>query len=351
MNFTKNDQRFPSQQHLLREDLDHILKDTKTLWEGLKNQRIFITGGTGFFGCWFLESFIWANQALDLNAEAVVLTRDIKKFEKKAPHISSSDCIKFIHGDVNKFVFPEGVFIYIIHAASGTNEIFDTIVNGTQRVLDFAIHCKAKKILFLSSGAVYGKQSSEAMCFTEEGVRFLDPDDKYYSYALGKQLAEKKCIKYKEEHGLDVKIARCFTFVGPYFSLERNFAIGDFISNRLSSADIVVKGDGMTIRSYLYAADMIIWLWHLLLRQGKELIYNVGSDCAISILDLAKIVSERFEPKLPIKILNDSKNYDLSRYVPSVARIKNEFELKQHVSIEEAICKTIKWRQLCGQAK
>jgi len=54
--------------NLLTNDLNHILAHTKTLWEELRGQRIFITGGTGFFGCWLLESFIWANDQLDLKA-------------------------------------------------------------------------------------------------------------------------------------------------------------------------------------------------------------------------------------------------------------------------------------------
>jgi nucleoside-diphosphate-sugar epimerase len=151
----------------LANDLDHVLAHTPGLWDELRGARIFVTGGTGFFGCWLLESFAWANHHLKLGASAVVLTRNPKAFRTKAPHLASYSAIELHSGDVRSFDFPPGKFTHVIHAATEASAkfndenpllIFDTIVEGTRRVLELARHSGAKKFLLASSGAVYGRQ-------------------------------------------------------------------------------------------------------------------------------------------------------------------------------------------------
>ena len=339
----------------LTHDLNHILTYTESLWAELRNQRIFITGGTGFFGCWFLESFVWASDRLDLNSTAIILTRSADTFRKRVPHLVSHPAIQFHEGDVRDFEFPEDSFTYIIHAATSAsaqlNEqnpllMFDTIVGGTRHVLDFARHCGAKKFLFTSSGAVYGKQPSEITNVSEDYAGAVNPVDPRSAYGEGKRAAELLCSLYSEQYGLEVKIARCFTFVGPYLPLDIHYAIANFIRDGLKGGPIYVKGDGKPCRSYLYAADLSIWLWTILFKGISCRPYNVGSGQEITIGELAKIVAHQFNNKPQIQILQRPKeNQTPDRYVPSVQRAEVELGLKQFIGLPDAIRKTVSWNR------
>jgi dTDP-glucose 4,6-dehydratase len=335
----------------LAADLDHILDHTRDLWDELRGEHLFITGGTGFFGCWLLESFAWANDRLGLKASALVLTRNLETFRKKAPHLTVHSAIRFHPGDVRSFDFPVGRFSYIIHAATessaklNTEEpltMFDTIVEGTRHTLEFARQCSAKKFLFTSSGAVYGKQPPEITHIPEDYPGAPDPTDPRSAYGEGKRAAEALCTMYSKQDGFESKIARCFAFVGPYLPLDIHYAIGNFIRDGLKGGPIVVKGDGTPYRSYLYASDLAIWLWTILFKGQSCRPYNVGSDESLSIAEVAQRVAEQFQPRMKIEIRGKvDPNKPQERYVPAIARPRNELSLKLLIEINNAINRTI----------
>ena len=181
----------------LAADLDHILDHTRDLWEQVRGKRVFVTGGTGFFGCWLLESFCWANDHLDLNASVTVLTRNPQIFTRKAPHLAAHPAIRLYVGDVRSFDFPSGEFSYIVHAATEANAqlnrenpllMLDTIVKGTRHTLEFARRCGTPKFLLTSSGAVYGKQPPDLTHIPEDYVGAPDPLDPRSAYGVRQQL-------------------------------------------------------------------------------------------------------------------------------------------------------------------
>jgi len=337
----------------LQKDLDFIFESTKDLFDELNGANIFVTGGTGFFGCWLLESFLWIRNKLGLNCKMHVLTRNPDAFKSKAPHLAADKGVSFYAGDVMDFPFLPGKFDYIIHAATEASAkltqekpqlMHDTIVAGTKHVLEFAKHCGTRKLLFTSSGAVYGRQPPEISHIDEEYAgEYTDIEGKS-PYGLGKKIAEEICIKATQENNFEVKIARCFAFVGPYLPLDIHFAIGNFILAGLRHEPIIINGDGTPYRSYLYAADLMVWLWHILLRGENCRPYNVGSEDAINIVDLAGTVAKHFIPAPQINVLKKAvAKKQAERYVPSTKRACEELGLRQMVSLDEAIERTKEW--------
>lgn len=336
----------------LAEDLDAILKQGTALWPMLKDARVFITGGTGFIGTWLLESIVWLNENLDLNMQAVVLTRNVDAFVKKAPHIAIHNGITLFKGDVRNFVFPEGKFSFVIHGATDASaklnaenpiHMFDTIVEGTRRTLDFAVHSGAKNFLFLSSGAIYGEQPTQIEYVSE--LDYIGPNcsNADSAYAEGKRAAELLCTLYVKQHGIQTKLARCFAFVGPYLPLDTHFAIGNFIRDAMAGSTININGDGTPYRSYLYASDLILWLWTILLIGKSSTPYNVGSNEAISISELAELVDRTLSGH-GINIREQARaGFPAKRYVPSVNRAEIELGLTREVVLEQAIYKTARW--------
>jgi nucleoside-diphosphate-sugar epimerase len=342
-----------AQQPLPATDLDHVLSETRSLWGEVRNKRVFITGGTGFFGCWLLESFSHINRRLNLNAHATVLTRDPVAFATKCPHLVADESLAFHAGDVCDFTFPDGDFEYVIHAATEASakqaaerplDMLTTIIDGTRRVLAFAAARSTRKFLLTSSGAVYGKQPAHLTHISEDYPGGPDPLDPASVYAEGKRVSEQMCALQSTHSSIEIKIARCFAFVGPHLPLDAHFAIGNFIGDVLAGRPIQINGDGTARRSYLYASDLAIWLWTMLFRGPSLVPINVGSADDQSILELAQEVVESLNASTEVHVAKSpSPGVPVARYVPSVDRAKAILGLNQTVSLQEAIRRTAKW--------
>jgi dTDP-glucose 4,6-dehydratase len=339
-------------------DLELIRSATPELWEELRGERLFLTGGTGFFGCWLVESFCHVNRELGLGAQATVLTRAPEKFAAKCPHLAADPAITLLRGDVRDFDFPAGEFRYVIHAATEASlkqsteqplEMLSTILTGTERALEFAAQCGAQKFLLTSSGAVYGKQPPEMTHVPESYAGAPDPLDAASVYAEGKRASELMCALHQKTVAargvaFEAKIARCWAFCGPHLPLDAHFAIGNFVGDVLAGRPISIGGDGTPRRSYLYAADLAIWLWTILFRGPALVPINVGSAHDVSIRELAEVVAETLAPATEIRVAKQAVTGAApARYVPSVVRAEEMLELRETVGLEEQIRRTAAW--------
>jgi nucleoside-diphosphate-sugar epimerase len=333
---------------LPKEDLEHVLSHTRTLWEEMRGGRIFVTGATGFFGIWLLESFAFANKSLDLGAKLVGLSRNPDALYEKVPHLKHEGSISFERGDIRNFVFPQGTFTHFIHAGTTSSapvppsEMLDTIIRGTKRTLEFAVAAGGKRFLFVSSGAVYGKQPPKMTHIPETYHGSPDPMDPNSAYGEGKRMGELLCAIAHKEHGLETSIARCFAFVGPHLPLDAHFAIGNFIRDAMNGEPIKVK-DGSPYRSYLYAADLAIWLWTILFQGKAGHPYNVGSDQEITIAELAQTVTLTLGGSVASSNSALKFRSPATRYVPDVSRIEKELCLAPVIKLSDALQRVAVW--------
>lgn len=340
--------------------------------KGSVQPNILLTGGTGFFGKNILRKIDSSN------IKITILSRNPDNFINEFPELLEGHKVSFIKGDIRNFILPScEEYDYVIHCATeasaklekeNPHEMYSVIVEGTKHLLKQISGRGVGRLLFVSSGGVYGRQSPDLLNIPESY-----PPNPITSYGKGKLVAENLCL----ESGIPTSIARCFAFVGPYLPLDTHFAIGNFILNGLRNEPIIIKGDGTPYRSYMYANDLVDWLWTILLKGKSGEVYNVGSEEEISIADLAHLISSCFTPSPEVKILGipaihhppPTTNHDSpssyqklepstincqlttkfpERYVPSTQKANNELKLKLRVDIKEAILRTIEWYKATG---
>jgi nucleoside-diphosphate-sugar epimerase len=342
-------------------DLEHVLANTPDLWEPLRGANVFITGGTGFFGRWIVESFLYANTHHDLGATVTILTRNAGAFAEKAPELIRHPALQLVQGDVRELDYDSvaaelprrhsGEFKFMIHAAMDSvgqeNPVstFETILTGTRAALEFAVDAGTERFLFTSSGAVYGPQLSDVTHVPETYMGAPDCLLTGSAYGEGKRAAELLCAAYyARDPALQPIIARCFAFVGPLLPIDAHFAIGNFIRDALNGQTIAIGGDGTPYRSYLYAADLAIWLWTLLIRGQPLRAYNVGSESDVTILELASMVAECFSNRSNVTVASQPQpGAQPARYVPATSRATDELGLTALIPIKEAILRTAAW--------
>ncbi len=330
-----------------RADLDEALAHCRQALAHLHGGRLFITGGTGFFGRWLLALLIHAREEFDIRI--TLLTRDPERFKQRHSNLAGYEFVEFLRGDVRSFEYPRERFSHVIHAATDTSAaadsdretLIDSIVAGTRRVIDFAKTAGTERLLYLSSGAIYGAQPTEIPRLQESFSGACDPLDPRSAYGQAKRLGEQLCACATARGGPECVVARAFAFVGPGLPLNAHFAIGNFIADAVAGRDIVVSGDGSPLRSYLYAGDLAAWLFVLLASGGAGAAYNVGSDAAISIAELAHLVARLSPRENNVVIEGRGVAGPRQRYVPSIDKARG-LGLDAWTPLDEAIRRNIR---------
>lgn len=329
------------------EDLTDIFHRLKEIWP--QKKTFFITGGTGFFGRWFIESIAYLEQKLNTNNKFYILTRQEVEIVKNKIPVLMNSCFEVIQADLLSLKNLEFNFDYVIHAATDVSALknsvsnlpdFSSVVDATKRLISVCENKKIEKILYISSGGVYanslkGMKEEE---FNHLNIEILKLN--LTSYSNAKMQCEYLISEFSFRNVIDHCIARCFSFVGPY--ADSKMAVMHMLDKKRLNEAIVVNSP-QVVRSYMYPTDLIVSLFRLLLTRTKYRVYNIGSDEAINLKDLAVSINQLKKPELQIETQIKDNNNSLAGkiYFPNLDRILNEFRSVITINLNEALKKTL----------
>lgn len=305
---------------------------------------LLVIGGSGFFGKSILDAYkrgLLEKFSID---RIYIFARNAKALKLTNPELINESVV-LVNGDItscSKVPFAE----FVIHAAASTDASRyisapesekKNILAGTLNFCKLAkLFLKKSKILYVSSGAVYGASSSEMLLFSEEDDFICAekiPEAKRH-YAVAKRDSENEIVLLGNS-GLSVTVARCFAFIGKYLPRDQHFAIGNFIQDGINQRSIVVNAKNRVYRSYMHADDLVYWLLAILSKASPECpIYNVGSSEAVEIRDLGVMISKHYSVDVSMQPLNDSPT---DYYIPSIEKAKRELGLSCSHGLLEAI--------------
>jgi nucleoside-diphosphate-sugar epimerase len=337
---------------LYQEDLDRVLS-IGIPWDELSNKKILITGSTGLIGTFLVDVLVRRKLIYEEGINIAVLSRSIEGVAKRfLPDYEK--CLNiYVHNLIEPLNYIEETD-YIIHAAGiadPTSFSIDPVgtvkanLIGTLNILEYARSVKAKRVLFISTGEVYGDALSENKYFQEEEMGYINSNDTRSCYPESKRLAETLCASFKKQFGLDYVIARLCHIYGPTMKENDSHVISQFIRSVLTGDDIIMKSQGTQNRSLCYVADAVSGLLTILVLGKSGEVYNVSIDnVAVSIKDIADIISKNFV----IKIRNERPTeIEEAGFSKRKSALLSSSKLKKlgwrpKFTFEESIIKTIR---------
>lgn len=287
---------------------------------------------------------------LGANVSASLLSRDPARFIAEVPHLGSRPEFEWIVGDRAVFEFPAGGFDYLIDLATpsaaeldaGGTAIVERCLQDSANLLGFAKAAGVRRMLYASSGAVYGHQP-RAVERLAEG--FPADMTSVSSYGQLKRRTEALFLA----SGCSCVITRGFAFLGPYLPLTDKFAAGSFLRDALAGGPIRIRGDGSQLRSYLYGADLAVWLVALLACGQPGRAYNIGSDQAVSLRNLANRLAAAMPHPCSV-VAGGAPVVGAERYIPDIGLARSELGLGVAIGLDAAVTRSVAAALAAGAA-
>lgn len=284
---------------LWRENLDIVILELPELCE-LEGKSVMISGATGLIGSAIVDLLIRYNETHEGKITILAAGRSEVKMKDRFATYYSSPYFDFVPYDATSFTFhTDQTADYIIHGASNAspNRIVSEPVAtmksnlvGILTLLDYAKENDTEKVLFISSSEVYGKKENHTP-FSENEYGFIDLLNPRNSYSISKCAAETLCVSYAEEYGVFVSIVRPGHVYGPTAVKTDDRVSSMWAYDAAQGKNIVMKSEGLQIRSYVYCLDCVSAIIKVLVRGENKKAYNISNPISIiNIREMAQIL-------------------------------------------------------------
>lgn len=301
--------------------------------------RILVTGAAGFLGSHLCDRLLADGH------EVIGMDNRVSGQTENLDDAFEHSAFSFYEHDVTEFIHVAGDLDAVLHLASLASPVYyrDYPIKtlkvgalGTHKTLGLAKE-KDATYLFTSTSEVYG--DPEVNPQPEDYRGNVDPYGPRSCYDESKRYGESLVRAYRDEHGLDVRVARIFNTYGPRMRLDDGRVIPNFVKQALAGEDLTVYGDGEQTRSFCYVSDMINGLVALL-ESDVQCPVNIGKPDERTINDLAEVVINitRSESDITHKELPPQ---DPQVRRPDVSKARAELGWEPGVSLRDGLADTI----------